>query len=534
MEKTKMPEIVLITLLFMNIFSTTNATTTSTTVATTVKTTNFTSELDIHGGIGLVQEVGIFQFKKAITNSLISVKYKVEPNFVGMANIIKEIAVLLVTVYNIPVLKDATYKSKIQDVFDIITSSLEQIEKGCKDLSKFIQTQVEIEPIHECLLEFSPINIAYLESFKGGIFKIISQMDKTITVASVTTDPKIFSRLSIELYELKDYISEYREDILQRLFTMDTLILGKIPEQLPFDLEMLSCLQPGEQERMTINYCKEYTDGLFCEIAVNSFNTLQQYHKYVPVNYNGVQLKLNDPNQVLLKTNLGTWELLSCYPEIEDDYDTDYLSDIDECKIIPYHNPCTDNLFSTNFDKLLAECNFTSHIEPQKITRTPTGFLFMGNDFIVKETPRNNKKGIQTQFPQKYPLHVTTNDLLKVKIDEKEITLKPYYLKGSRKIHYTYLSDEFLSKMSKKAYYSDILEDMEVDHYIYIVFGILLAILLPITLCLCCKQIQVSDLYQRWQNNRARKIIRNMRKTRNNFSANKRFFQQAPREPDHE
>ena len=83
---------------------------------------------------------------------------------------------------------------------------------------------------------------------------------------------------------------------------MDSLARGKAPPDLLFMLQTQSCMPVGQLESLEVNFCKRTKTGFFCELQINIYKSIQEYEKYVPVVYKGVQLRAESVDQLFVKS----------------------------------------------------------------------------------------------------------------------------------------------------------------------------------------------------------------------------------------
>ncbi len=62
---------------------------------------------------------------------------------------------------------------------------------------------------------------------------------------------------------------------------MDNLANGKIPDDLIFMLQTKNCMPTGQLENLEINFCHKTIIGLFCELQINIYKSVQEYDKYI-------------------------------------------------------------------------------------------------------------------------------------------------------------------------------------------------------------------------------------------------------------
>ena len=72
----------------------------------------------------------------------------------------------------------------------------------------------------------------------------------------------------------------------------------------------------GQLENLEINFGHKTSIGLFCELQINTYRSVQEYDKYIPVVYKGVQLKAESTDQLFVKSG-NNWGLIDCEENID-------------------------------------------------------------------------------------------------------------------------------------------------------------------------------------------------------------------------
>jgi len=475
-------------------------------------------------GLGFVFKKGKLTLKKFTSNNMIGIFLPVGFKFTDYSNTLIAVNSKITLLKSTPIFTNDKYKLSLKPVADVISDSLETIEKCLQDISHYADINAEnFTNKHTCQLSYTEIDTNFIETFVEGATTYLDKIDKTVTATTATTDPVKYQKFVTELFFTKDFMSSFQEELVDRLHIMSSLARSEIPEDLPRNLEAKECIELGDIETLTVTYCKKYKDGMFCEASLTSVKTSQEYSQYVPVAYNNVQLKLLHDQQALLQTATGGWELLSCQNDFEY-IDLDKIEDFLDCKTISYQNPCTENLLTDNFDKILENCNFTAKAKVETISRTETGILFQDPDLIIQEISKVNKQS-NTFLPQKYPMHIISNYNLKVKLGNKELELLPYYRAAESEvgIKYTYLTDEIVTKIKSLARTADLLDMIEPENYLDLIYICLFIIVFPaaiITYTVCCKECQNTGFLNDCCKNRSNDIIKHISK-KANYARNK-------------
>jgi hypothetical protein len=117
------------------------------------------------------------------------------------------------------------------------------------------------------------------------------------------------------------------------------------------------------------------------------------------------------------------------------------------------------------------------------IKRTRIGVLLQGEEISVKELDKADKL-VRTVLPDKYPVHIVTNNHLAITLNDREIILQSYYNATERKVEYSYLPTDFITSITKSAKHSDLVDELEFRDFIDLIFALLFIIFIPITFAL--------------------------------------------------
>ena len=490
----------------------------------TQKTTTLSPELN--DGLGLLYPVGPIHIKKTVINSLVGISFPSKFNEGELITPLKNIHALFVKIRTVPLIKKPEgnainkYYDDVISILDTVDSDLEIMEKALIDIATFVDTSQPSVLKHTCHLSFDDIKIAYMKDLEIGVDSLLKNIDFSLSKEKITSNTSLYPNFMSSIYLSKDLISQTKNDLLERLNYMDSLSSKIFPYDLIFTLETLSCLKAGNIEEIEIIDCDKNTEGLFCELNVNQYKVIHEYIEYVPIAYDNVQLKLGLNNEKVVKNKDDMWELLSCKDDL--DNEKGILSEFNDCETIPYNNDCMKYAFSTNYDSILKFCNFTAENEVIPFIRTRTGVLINDPNTVVKELDPNDNHVI-INLPRQFPLHITSKNNLALTLNQKEVIYKPFYNVVEHKTSYTYLTDEFISKIKRSAYNTDLLEDFEWNIATDITFGVLLLLIIPFILYKCCKGIS----NQNWCKNMMGHKKSNKKTPKSHYKLNKKLLQDA-------
>jgi hypothetical protein len=481
-------------------------------------------------GLGLLLNIGKIYMKKSVTNTLVGLNFPGKLEIIEFVKEINKTEAEIRKLTNIPALLVDKYGTPLLESFKIIASDLDDLEKILYDISSYHDATAPDKAEYLCLLSLTEVKIDYFTEILRGVKSFMSSLDLTLTEAKVNADPNLYEKIYTTVLLIHDFIQEKKNHIKERLTVMNNLANDQVPPQLPYLLDELKCLQSGDLENIVINFCDKTKTGLFCELSVSVHKTLTEYEKFTPIVYENVQLRGHKLGQIFVQDENKRWALIDCDENLDTEYDNDEdLDEFGECDIIPYQNECTAVIMSTEYDKILRYCNFTSKGEIIPIRRSKTGVLLQGEKFVVKEVDTRDNSVINI-LQDKFPVHIITNNNLAVTLKDREIVLKPFYTTTAKSIQHTYLTQKFIDSMKKSAEQSDLLEELEFTHIVDLVYGILFLITIPILLTICCCSVKNSEMMISWKENRdfmAREYKRARKsKSETNLEENAKFLRE--------
>jgi len=473
-------------------------------------------------GIGFIHPIHTVDLKKIASNTIIGILIPTELDFAAIAEKLRPFNVKLAVIEQMTIFKDAELKGRVEPILDRIKTLFEYLEKALKDMSVYPDgSTTDYVPPHKCILNYAEVNNDTIDTLVAGLNAFLGKIITTTTLdAFKAADSKQLEQFIIDLFNVKDYLEGFEIDLMKRMEILTALSRGDIPDSLPFALDTLICVELGELENLHVNYCRRVKQGLFCELSLISTKSTQTYTKYLPVSYEGAQLKLPFGAKELLRASTNSWELHICE---EDDYtDLFQVEDFIDCKTIPYQNSCMDNILTDKYADILKYCNFTYKQPYEAISRTEQGILFMGNDIHIKESV--SKDGTtRANIPNRFPVHIITNDHLRVTVGDKEIDLIPSRTVRERSVQYTYIPDDIIVKMQTYAAQSDLKDIVTVDRVLIVVLLTAVVIISPFVICFCWIMSKHPEIIKCCTREKARDIIKNTQEAMSNYKRNKQY-----------
>jgi len=474
-------------------------------------------------GLGFVYPANKLMLRKVSSNTMIGINIPAAYNFATLANKLRPVSTKLTAIGKMTVFSDATLGIQVKPVLDKIKETLELLEKSLQDMSNYaIKTLPPYVVRHTCVLNYDEITESYIDTFVAGILALLSKINTNMSLTQFQETDKInFEALTVNLFDARDYTINYENDLIKRLEVMTSLSRYEIPDSLPFMLETLECIALGSIERLGVNYCKRVSSGLFCELEMISSKTREEYIKFATIAYEGAQLRLPDRGQSLLQSATGHWEILEC-DEDSDYTETEFVEDYLDCRTKLYENKCTENIQTTNYDDILKYCNFTYEQPIEEITRTTEGVLIMGTDINVREVSIVDGS-TTSSLPKRLPVYIHSNDKLRISSGDKEIDILPSIPVSQRKILYTNIPTDIISKMQTSARNSDLKDKFTTDRIVSGVILVLVIFMIPLSICYCVELFRNMKWDQCCTREKAGKILNRTRQAVRNYKRNKQY-----------
>ncbi len=241
-----------------------------------------------------------------------------------------------------------------------------------------------------------------------------------------------------------------------------------------------TCSNANGKESLDVLECEKSPKGLYCQINARAQVKTEKMQRYVPINYNGIELTFPIEDAFLVRVNDKSWGLLQRqYVE----FTTTDVDEFGDCKFYPYHNPCTNTILDKKIDPILKYCNFT-YKTPHITTLTAEGTLLQGSYSAAKEVEPKTMKTL-TILKEKPPLFVTTNAWLTVSDDSKELIVKPEKFYDTRILSTTWLTNDDIAHLEHKTKLFHLIEKTESGTIVDIIMAFILLIMAPSTIYFC-------------------------------------------------
>ena len=93
---------------------------------------------------------------------------------------------------------------------------------------------------------------------------------------------------------------------------MEILTTGQVTPHLTAKIQEHSCLPEAEFDKIRMDTCIKVDTGLYCTFYISTYSATTSYKRYIPVNYNGIEVKLPGQNIVVKSSKTNGQGLLCC------------------------------------------------------------------------------------------------------------------------------------------------------------------------------------------------------------------------------
>ena len=433
--------------------------------------------------LGLITNIGIFKLATDIEKSYLSVTVLANSSLDTFSSYINRINNSAHSPANIAGLKaDKDLRAKFYEGFFPGSTALWDIAVDLEIISSYKDLEKSSNPTYDCHAIYNIPNELHFLEISNTLEFALSTLNFEWTGEELNQPP------AKQL--LLDYIHDSKLDILnlatlvrEQLQLLDELTLGRIPLTLISYLQQqLSCWPFGTYENAYLENCNKIAEGLECDIYLEVYKEYKEYNRYLPINYQGVELHLGN-HTVLIKDSEESMALLSC-PTLNENF-------INNCNKVNYDNKCADNLLEENYDKAVEYCNFTLKLPIDPFLTSKKGILIMDKNIDIQLFKGDKKfKSIEN----KSPLLLFTKHIVKLISNTITSTFQSNN-NDVEKIIYSILNKTLITKMRNKALKKAI---SELDIYSilqYMALTVHIAIF-PVALVSCCVSLKALKAFK--------------------------------------
>jgi hypothetical protein len=468
--------------------------------------------------LGLVLNTRQIKITKLLESNSINVVIQVEkdPHFYDVY--LKKIEAMLLVKKALPMFGGDSRNSII------ITSMMDRIEKMVKKIiiQIFSISQHSADSANPlasttCQAILDPIPASQVESVYLDVEEYAHNLNDSITLDNL---PHHVHNVMYWLHHTERAINILLEQTSGRMELLETLSSHQVSDSLPTLLQLQPCHDNINIEEITVKICYNTNIGLSCMVELEVQKDTETLSQFTLINYKGVQLKLWEKDDILVKNSDGHFFILRCI--INDKFPT-LMDEFEDCESIVYDNACTENLEQKeNIDKAIQNCNFT-YATSHNIINFQDGVLIQDSVIWIKELHPVSKAQISVIKP-KTPVVIRSNALISI-FHNTQMVIRPEKQHHSRSINYTFLTDSQLEQMEAAAFRMHMKEDINRGDMVDFLMGLMLLVLTP------------GGLYSIYQCFQTGIIFKNCCKTkkrtigRANYERNRRILQNPMFQP---
>jgi hypothetical protein len=313
--------------------------------------------------------------------------------------------------------------------------------------------------------------------------KILLEMNTELTISiadlKLDADTAHYKATTADYYKaaetlskVREILNDYYQQVADRLALLEALSNNRLEGEVLTAMQSKNCITSGHIEKSEISQCERIKDGLVCRVDIQVFTKPALYEYYTPVTYKGVQLKFEQPNQYLVKSNNQIWNLLTCPDDQDNQLDT-----FDTCTISQYQNLCSSSFSTKDFASYIKNCNFT-RTEPPLTLATNAGLLIQGENVQVKLINKTSNQ--VTEITDPLPIVCSTEKIVQVSQGSQLINWESNVLVLSDQIIRSWLSSQDIEKLQSTVQTTEMLNSIEIEDIIDLVLIIIVLVLIPI------------------------------------------------------
>jgi len=305
-------------------------------------------------------------------------------------------------------------------------------------------------------------------------------------------------------------VSSWEEKIDENLANLNLLSEHKFPENFRGILETASCLAATSPnfEKIDIVKCSKQATVYNCELSILEPTRLAEYIKQCPVLYEDTVLKVGENSLLVKDTVTNKLHFLECKPE-------SIFSTLPECMISDKNQNCLNHLQIDEIDSIITACSFEYGSGPIAYRIKNDGLLIQGSHLSILNG--------EVPILQRPPLVVYSNQIVKISLEDEELSFKPTVVFAEQKIEITRVSGFNIGRIQLRAYWDNFYSKLGSAEYLSYASLILEALFAPLTflgIILGCRR----NMSRR---KRIAKIVKRSRK--DNYSENMQMLSKRSR-----
>jgi hypothetical protein len=432
-------------------------------------------------------------FQVALTTDKLGLIHKIRELTVSTEKEIQEVGVYFPIRHTIEDYSGpfATLKEKVQKITSIpgLQNGTDNHSTVSHILADITHKQRIIEAIHKVLLTYRSTEsrqtisikcyIEFIEFTPTTLKNIITELNSATKTLNFDADNNHFKTNAAELVTtieilntVRRILNNYYLVLSERVSLLESLSNGIADGEALAPLQFKDCVKDGQIEKTTTRQCEKLRDSFLCILETQVFSKPNLVDYYAPINYQGIQINFGHNNQYLIKSADKGWAILTCISDSDRQLDS-----FDSCTLSDYQNDCSNSFISTNIDKYINHCNFTT-AEPPLTMTTDNGVLIQGENVVIqlKDTGTNQMISVT----EKTPVIIRTTKPVQVQKGTQTINWKTNTAVESEAFVASWLSQADIDRIQSTVQKQEILEELDVDSIIDLVLIIVILIIVPV------------------------------------------------------
>jgi hypothetical protein len=230
-----------------------------------------------------------------------------------------------------------------------IESSINDSIKYIQIISKYRGPGIPIPETAICAGQVADNIKSYVFQTKETVTNSHGTLDLQWTQNDILPQTTAYANLVNFYNDVRASVQDLESKLETHLQMMESLTSGQVTPHLTAKIQELSCVPEAEFDKVQMDTCIKVDTGLYCTFYVSTYSATTSYKRYIPVNYNGIEVKLPNHNIVVKSSDTDEQGLLYC--------DKPPVSSINSCSFQNW-DPIK-HLFERDPFLAIQNCNFT-------------------------------------------------------------------------------------------------------------------------------------------------------------------------------
>jgi hypothetical protein len=351
-------------------------------------------------------------------------------------------------VKNIPGLAENTEHFKaVGYLFKQISNDLSVMQVSIEAMTKYRDLNNDRPVSTICGLTWKTYKPSTLDDYVKILKALTDNLANNSDAAYFTANKDKLADIKTLLEKMAYSVAQANSLFFDRVQIMDLLSNKQIHAEVLVGIQQMECMLKGELEKTEILHCEKTKAGLLCVLEATVFTNFQKFDLYTPINYKGIQLKID--GDYLVKTG-SDWFTLNCFQDTNLQLDS-----FDHCEQVKLNTDCSNILNRENIDPFIKNCEFEK-VLPKTGIISQDGILVQGEEVevLLLDSLTDYRPDKITETP---PLLVATNRIVRTNKKNFEETFHPVNRVATEKIITTWLTESDIKSLESKINIEEIL-----------------------------------------------------------------------------